>query len=576
MDGVVKILGPDGKALPPTRTVRPMALGGGFRNTPYDAADNYGQNMAAWQPYLWSADGELNMFRDRIVARVRDIVRNDGWASGAVTRILDNAIGANLRPVSKPDWRWLALESGNKAFDHTWSREFGAAVDGHWNAWANDPARWCDVTRNQTFSQMAHTSFRHGLVDGDALAAIPWLSDGEVVPGKARYHTAVQLIDPDRLSNPQLRFDQQALRGGVEINQRGAAIAYHIRKAHQGDWFSAAQSVSWERVPRETSFGRPKIVHYFEHQRAGQHRGGAGIFTPVLQRLKMLVKYDSVELDSAIINAIFAAYVESPMDPQIVKEAMGGDGGIDNDMLNNYQLNRGAFHRENAVLLGGARIPQMYPGEAIKTVSASRPAANFSPFENAMLRNVASGLGLSAQQVSNDWSDVNYSSARSAALEAQKTMNRRQFDFFTGFASPIRGALLEEMMDVDDLPMPNGMKKLSYLQYAAWRTAFTQCIWIGPPRGWVNPIDERAGEILGMDAGMGTLEQACFTQGVDLEENLHQRAYEIAMFDKLGLPRPDWAGVFTARQMVKQEQQSAQRPPDQKPADDKPKKPVNG
>jgi lambda family phage portal protein len=525
-----------------------MALAGS-RNTPYDAADVMGQHMAAWQPSLWSADGELNMYRDRIVSRVRDAVRNDGWASGAVTRILDNAIGANLRPVSRPDWQWLANESGKKSFDHAWSREFGKVVDANFNVWANDPTRYCDAARNQTFSQMAHTAFRHGLVDGDAIAILPWLAE-RVSPGRARYATAVQLVDPDRLSNPFQVFDQKTMRGGVEIDSYGAAIAYHIRKAHQGDWWAAGDSITWERIPRETNWGRPIVVHYYESQRAGQHRGGAGIFAPVLQRLKMLVKYDGVELDAAIINAIFAAYVESPMDPQLVKEAMGGDESVDGFTMNGYQTDRAMWHRENSLLLGESRIPQMYPGESIKTVTAARPASNFSQFEDAMLRNVAAGLGLSAQQVSNNWSDVNYSSARSAALEAQKTMTRRQFDFFVGFASPVRNALVEEMMDVDDLPLPSGVK-LNYLQFAAWRTAFTRCDWIGPPRGWVNPIDERAGEILGMDSGMGTLEQACYTQGVDWEDNLHQRAYEISKFDELGIPRPEWAGMFTAMQAAK-------------------------
>jgi len=550
MSGVqapVRILGPDGRALPPTRR-RAMALQGG-RNTPYDAADNYGPHMAAWQPYLWSPDGELNMFRDRIVARVRDVVRNDGWASGAVTRILDNAIGANLRPVSKPNWKWLQLVSGNPSFDHEWSREFGQAVDGHWDVWANDQARWCDATRNQTFSQMAHTAFRHSLIDGDALAVLKWRRESQVRLGKARYHTAVQLIDPDRLSNPQLRFDQQALRGGVEVDEDGAAVAYHIRKAHQGDWFSAAQSVSWERVPRETDWGRPIVVHYYENQRAGQHRGGAGIFTPVLQRLKMLVKYDSVELDAAIINAIFAAYVESPLDPQLVKEAMGGDEGFDGVNLNGYQNDRALWHRENGIMLGGARLSQMYPGESIKTVTAARPSTNFSPFEDALLRNVASGLGLSAQQVSNNWSDVNYSSARSAALEAGKTMDRRSHDFFEGFAVPVRAAMVEEMTLMDDLPLPVGVDlsdELGHAMFTAWRRAFLRCTWVGPPKGWVNPVDERAGAILGMDAGLSTLEQECLAQGTDFEEVLAQRAYEIKKFDELGIPRPEWAGLYSA------------------------------
>lgn len=547
MDAPVRILGPDGVALAPSRR-GPMSLNGGNNQVPYDAANRTGQHMAAWTPALWSADTSLNPYRDTIVARVRDAVQNDGWASGAVTRILDNAIGANLRPVSKPDWRWLQQETGNKAFDHVWAKEFGAAADAHWRIFADDPGKWCDATRNQTFSQMAHTSFRHGLVDGDALAVLPWLEE-RMGRGRARYATCVQMVDPDRLSNPQQVFDQQTMRGGVEVDRYGATVAYHIRKAHQGDWWAAAESQTWERVPRETSWGRPMVVHYFEHQRAGQHRGGAGIFTPVLQRLKMLIKYDGTELDAAIINAIFAAYVESPMDPQLVKEAMGGtDGELDSDFsLNGYQADRQAYARENAIMLGGARIPQMYPGESIKTVTAARPSSNYSPFQDAMLRNIAAGLGISAQQLSNDWSNVNYSSARSAALEAGKTMDRRQRDFFIGWATPIRSAWLEEMMEIDGPPMPAGVAP----EYFECRGAYSKCVWIGPPKGWVNPIDERAGAILGMDAGLSTLEEECFSQGREVEEVLHQRAYELKLFDELGIPRPEWAGLVPATQAAK-------------------------
>ena len=75
--------------------------------------------------------------------------------------------------------------------------------------------------------------------------------------GKARYAICIQLIDPDRLSNPQLRYDDMWMRGGVQINDRGAAVGYWIRQAHQGDWFNAAKSMTWDLQPREDVMGAP-------------------------------------------------------------------------------------------------------------------------------------------------------------------------------------------------------------------------------------------------------------------------------------------------------------------------------
>jgi lambda family phage portal protein len=516
----------------------------GGSNTPYDAADNVGQHMADWQPYLWSADGEVNMYRDRIVSRVRDVVRNDGWASGAVTRILDNVIGANFRPISKPDYRSLAAYTSNKAFDATWAMEFGKAVDSHWRAWSNDPGRYCDTQRNMTFAQMMRLGFRHKIIDGDALAMCQWLPE-RVSEGRARYATAIQIIDPDRLSNPNLRFDQMTMRGGVEIDDHGAATGYYIRRAHQGDWFSASEAVHWDLVQRETDWGRPIIVHDFDHDRAGQHRGGAGIFAPVLQRLKMLAKYDGVELDAAIINAIFGAYIESPYDPALVEEALG-----DNNDLKAYQQGRADFHSERKISLGEARMPILFPGEKINAVSAERPNSNFAEFEAAMLRNFASAFGLSAQQVSNNWSDVNYSSARGAAQEAWKTLNVRRINFAHGFATPIRGAFLEESFEVDDLPLPNGAPS-----FMECRTAYGKCLWMGPGRGLVDTVKERAGSILGMDGGFTTLErESAEYDGEDWEENLDQREIEVKAFKDRGLPAPEWAGYqnFTAEETITQ------------------------
>lgn len=178
----VKILGPDGNPLSPTR---PSMLSSGSR-IPYDAADSFSDQLANWQPALWSPDNEINIYRDRIVSRARDLVRNDGWASGAITRLLDNAVGANFRPIMKPDYRVLRMMTGNKAFDATWAEEYGKALDGHWRTWSNDTGRYCDAERKMTVSQMLRLGFRHKLIDGDALAVLQYRTD-RLGRGRGRY-----------------------------------------------------------------------------------------------------------------------------------------------------------------------------------------------------------------------------------------------------------------------------------------------------------------------------------------------------------------------------------------------------
>ncbi|EFJ7594969.1 phage portal protein, partial [Escherichia coli] len=402
----IQILDKHGNPIPSPRP-KLQSLNGSGR-VPYDAADSFSDHLVNWQPWLWSPDSEINIYRDRIVSRVRDMVRNDGWAAGSVTRILDSAIGASFRPLIRADYRALRHISGIKAFDATWAKEYGRAIDAAWRTWADDPNRYCDVERKKTVTQMLRTGFRHKLIDGDALAVMHYRTE-RIAPGKARYATAVQLVDPDRLSNPQQQFDLPHIRGGVEIDDDNVPVAYHIRKAHMGDWWSGEKTMTWERVDRETSWGRAIVIHDFDNERAGQHRG-TSLFAPIVQRLKMLTRYDQSELEAAILNAVFGAYITSPYDDQMVEAALDSSGDTP---LGAYQDLRVEFHNDRRLSLqSGSRIPILAPGENITTVNAARPSSNFAAFESAVLRNCAAAIGISTQQLTQDWSDVNYSSAR--------------------------------------------------------------------------------------------------------------------------------------------------------------------
>lgn len=517
----VRILDSAGNPMAPSK--RRAALTG---TRPFDAADRASQEMRDWNPGLSSPDAAMNGDRDTIVSRVRDLVRNDGWASGGVTKICDAVVGADLRVSSRPDYRGLAR--WGKGFDHVWAKEFSDAVEAEWRAWAYDPAKWCDVTRTLPIPGLFRLAFRHLLVDGDALAALPWRPN-RVGLGRAQLATAVQIVHPDRLSNPRNMFDTLTTRGGVEVDEDGAATGYHIRRAHEGDWWAAGEAVTWDLVARETDWGRPVMVHYFEVEEAGQHRGAGGLFAPILARLRMLARYDAAELQQAVVNAIFGAYIESPHDPELVQEA------LDPEQSGAMQDARAAFHETKKLSLNGVRIPTLFPGEKMNFVSSTRPSANFAGFENAVLRNVASGLGLSHPQLSQDWSGVNYSSARAALLEAWKTLSRRRSEFAAGFCTPIFGAFLEEVFEQNVLPLPSGAP-----DFMEARAAYARCAWIGPGRGWVDPVKEPTGALLKVGGALSSLtHEAAENSGMDLEEILDQRALEVKMFEERGLALPE-------------------------------------
>jgi lambda family phage portal protein len=515
---------------------RPRAgLSGEYRNFfPYDAASWFTNESQDWFPWIRSPDNEINIYRDRMVARVRDLVRNDGWAAGGITGVLDSTIGGYYRLISNPDHAWLKRRYG-AAFDHVWADEYRQAVEAEWRGWADDPNFYCDATRQLTMSQIFYLALRHKLVDGEPLAMLDWMPERQGY-GAATYATAVKLIDPDRLSNPYEMVDTMHRRGGVEIDDDGAPVGYHIRRAHQNDWYAAVQSMEWDYAARETEWGRPIVLHDLDRDRVEQHRG-LSVLTPVLNRFKMLTTYDRAELQAAVVNAIYALAVESPYDPKGLREAMGDGEQIDD--LRFYWDELAASRKSRGLKLDGVQIAHFFPGEKAVPLNPTRPNANYDPFSHAVLRHVASALGTSAAQMTKDWSKTNYSSARSEILDAWKTMSRRRVHFDTGFSNRVYMGWLEEAHEIAPLPLPPGAP-----DFAEARAAYARCRWLGAARGWVDPVKEAQGAALRMDAATSTLLEECAEQGKDWEEQLAQRSIEARKMKELKIPLPAWiAGI---------------------------------
>ena len=505
---------------------------------PYDASSFSGNEVGDWLPYLQSPDGEINFTNDIMRARSRDLIRNNGWASGSIARISDGMVGSTFHVVPMPNWRALARAYGPE-FDATWAAEFRAEVISEWRMWADDPNFYCDAQRSMSVTQMLYLSARHKLADGDCVIMPLWM-DERVGFGGARYNTALQLIDPDRLSNPNNMPDSHNMRGGVEVDDSQAPIAYHIRRAHQNDMYDAVLAMNWDRFERQTPWGRPLVIHDCDRDRVAQHRG-LGILTPVLTRFKMLARYDQVALQAAVMRTLVGFFIKSPMDIEQVREAMDMGSGNRSMPITAYQTMRNSLSDREALTMNGAHMPVLGPGESIEKADARGEADDFDSFEHTFLRSIAAATGESAEEISKDYTKTNYSSARAALLGVWRRMLVRRSNFTTGTATPVYNCILEEMMDRPGVlsAMPHGV---GVTDFVAMRAAFARCQWIGPGRGWIDPVKERQGELIGLDAGFGTLNQTCAdVSGAYWQDVLDERAQEETYFRSLGLTRPAWA-----------------------------------
>jgi lambda family phage portal protein len=469
-------------------------------DTAHFAASRMARELRDWTPSLESADAELLGEASTIAARSYDLERNNGIAGGAIRTNIDNIVGTGLRLAAKPDYRALGKTK-------EWADEWARNVEAKWRTFADSLE--FDAARQLTFGGMTVLQLRTAFISGDSLALALWLPDR---PG-AKWSTAIQSIDPARLCSPGTIT--ATMRDGVEINQYGEPVAYHIRKSHPADAYMAGFDGSFERVQARTAFGRRKVVHLYEKLRAGQSRGKA-IMTSVMGAFKMLDHYQRIELQTAVVNSMIAAFIETPLQGQDIADLFGDS--------KKYLKERDKAGFD--VKLEGAGIIPLFPGDKLNSFTPTRPNSAYSAFVEAVLRYISTGLNIPYELLMKDFSKTNYSSARAALLEAWRYFMARREWLSTYWCDPIYELWLEEAIQRGEVEAPDFYDN---------RVAYCRCQWIGPGRGWIDPTKEADAAETRMRISVSTLERECAEQGLDWEEVLEQRARERERGLELGL-----------------------------------------
>ncbi|WP_051011701.1 phage portal protein [Nitratireductor pacificus] len=528
------LMGPSGAPLPPamrSAARAQMARNRLMASTAYQGAGYDNPSLAKWRPRTWSGHSALRWDRESLVDRLNDVARNDGWASAGVTRLVDNIIGSGWILSAKPNYASL-----NLSYDE--AEEIADRIEALWRDYTLDVDMWCDAERSKNMAGILGLAARHRFgADGEAMAILIWRDDA---PG---FQTAVQVVDPGRCSNPMGRMDDKTLRDGVEIDDHGAAVAYHFRRAHPGDVFMGMPNQwQWDRVERETEWGRPIVVHAFEAARAGMTRGASN-WAPVIRSIKQATDYEDFETQAALLNAVMAAFIETPFDPDELMDSLGADGtSAVGSMYGALAEAQQAYYDAAPINLPGVRVNTLQPGETAKFTRPEHPNVNFEAFVNAALRKIASAVGLSYEQLTMDWSKVNYSSARAALLEVWKGLTSRKNNFAAQFMGRIYRAFLEEMFDKRLIVLPAHAVPFDH-NPAAWCHAE----WIGPGRGWIDPQREAQAAGIRISSNLSTLQQEAAEQGRDWKVNALQRKRERDFYTKLGLD-PDSAQPETRTQ----------------------------
>lgn len=494
------------------------AVGGGL-----EGAERTNRETFNWDPAVISPDRQINPSKEMADARSRDSVQNDGYAMGAVYTHRDSIVGSQYRLNAQPDYELLGA-------DEAWAEKFQATVESRFNLMADSQECWFDAARSHTFTGLIRLAVGGFMITGEVLGTVEWMREA-IRPFK----TAIQMVSPSRLCNPDMKQDDKYLRRGVVRDGFGRAQGYWIKVTHPNDfWINPEDEMKWRYVEAAKPWGRRQVIHIIEALQPDQTRGISDMVT-ALKQMRMTKKFKDIVLQNAVVNASYAAAIESELPAQMIAESMGAGQQSFEQMMGKYMdsLQKYVAGSKN-IAIDGVKMPHLFPGTKLNMKPMGTPGGVGTEFEESLLRHTAAALGLSYEQFSRDYSKTNYSSARASMSETWKYMQGRKKTVADRLATNIYVLWLEEEINAGRVPLPPGHGPEMFYD-PVLREALCACDWIGASRGQIDELKETQAAVMRINSGLSTYEKEAARLGEDYRRIFRQRSRENRLMKSLNL-----------------------------------------
>lgn len=466
-----------------------LAISGAYTGARIDRAQ-----LSRWMPTAGSANTDTIRDLPMLRARSRDQMRNAPVALGALNTTVGHVVGTGLAYTPAIDTEFLGL-------DDEQAEEWQANTKRRFKQWAESPD--CDAARQLDFYGLQELAFRTYLESGDAFVLTPVIARAGK-PAKL----ALQLIEADRVCNPNRGADTANLIEGVEIYpQTGEVIAYHVARLHPGGNNTAGNQ--WDRIAaRGNSTGRRNVLALFKPLRPGQVRGVPWI-SPILEPLKQLGRWSDAELNAAVVSGIMATFVK--MDQEAFQSI------YDEDSRGLYIENGSKWSGE----MESGKAINLLPGESVESPAPGRPNPAFDPFWVAMVRQIGMALEMPFEVLVMHFQS-SYSAARGALLMAWKAFRTKRDLLAKSLCQPVFELWLADEVAQGRINCPG------FFSDDIIRAAWCAAIWTGDGPGSIDPTKEVTAAKMRVELGISTKQaESILHDGVDWEQKHEQRVKEI-------------------------------------------------
>lgn len=465
---------------------------------------NYGashakKSLAGWLYGGGSANEDIQDNLSTLRQRSRDLYMGVPLATGAIKTCRTNVVGSGLKLKSQIDYEALGMPEED-------ARNLESVIEREFALWADSTA--CDLERLDNFYELQQLAFLNWLMSGDVIATLP-VTKRVNMPYDLRIH----LIEADRLSNPYGNVDYNIV-GGVETNEAGEVVAYHISKHHPLSYTQT--ETGWVRVEAwGEKTGRRNVIHVMNRERIGQRRG-VPFLSPVIEALKQLGRYTDAELVAAVVSGMFTVFIE--------KDSASSDGAFGEMISLEDQVDA---DNDSTIELAPGAIVDLNEGEKANAMNPGRPNTAFDGFVVAICRQIGAALEIPYELLVKNF-NASYSASRGALLEAWKMFRMYRTWLANDFCQPIYEEWFYEAVARGRIPAPG------FFADPIRKKAFMGAEWNGPAQGLLNPVQEVTAAEKRVQNGFSTRDrEAMEMNGSDFYRNAAQLKREEAIMKEV-------------------------------------------
>lgn len=460
-----------------------------------------------WNPRNAGPDSALIPDLPALRARSYDLDRNAPIARAITGTYKNKVVGASLWPRARLDHEFLGISEARAS-------ELQATIDRYFWSIADGPT--LDFEGQLSWVTMCKLALGSWLTGGDMFVVRRY----EERPGDV-IGTRVQLLEADRVSNPDHRPATLECADGVERDARGRVVAIHVADVHPGETGMLSPG-TWTRVPiYSDALHDRQVLHVFEPQRIGQSRGEP-IFAPIIEVLKQLKRMSDAELQAAVLNSYYTVIVTTAMgDGQL--------GDLEQEGKPKPELRYPHAPMGSDITLGSGTVAYTAPGEKLEFVDPKRPNPNVDGFIRAFCGYAGAATGIPREVLLKEFT-ASYSAARAALIDMFSSALEKRGTLVDTFCQPIYEWVLGELVDRGILAMPG------FHEDPIVRRAWCEAEWHGPTMPQIDPVDEIDAAAKRVALGVSTLEEECAQlTGGDWSMKLKQRVKEVRLMRAAGL-----------------------------------------